>query len=176
MASLALRPISLRMLSASTFKLAETRARIIPVWATSAAAGPFSASDPGAVTWALTFFVIARPPQMSLSQLCPNRDTKAREASRGEVRRLWLGQRGGRPSGTVRRRLPGHQFPRGADHHPSRTRSDGWLGQLAPGSRASDVSLPHRGVASLPPQPPEPQASDEWLGQNAPGSWDSAPR
>src|SRR5208337_2416938 len=33
--------------------------------------------------------------RMSLFQLCPNRDTKAREASRGEVRRLWLGQRRG---------------------------------------------------------------------------------
>src|SRR5208337_4113292 len=71
MASLALRPISLRMLSASTFKLAETRARIIPVWATSAAAGPFSASDPGAVTWALTFFVIARPPQCHFLNCAP---------------------------------------------------------------------------------------------------------
>ena len=57
-------------------------------------------------------------------------------------------------------------------HYPD---DGGWLGQLAPGSRASDVSLPRRGVASLPPQPPEPQASDEWLEQNAPGSWDSAP-
>src|SRR5271157_3022510 len=71
MASLALRPISLRMLSASTFKLAETRARIIPVWATSAAAPPFSASDPGVVTWALTFFVIARPPQCHFLNCAP---------------------------------------------------------------------------------------------------------
>src|SRR5271157_343220 len=124
MASLALRPIWLRMLSASTFKLAETRARIIPVWASLAAAGPFSASDPGAVTWALTFFGIARPPECHLLNCAPIVIQKQGRLRGGEVRRLWLGQRGARPSGTVRRRLPGHQSPPGADHHPARTRAD----------------------------------------------------
>src|SRR5208337_260858 len=95
MASLALRPISLRMLSASTFKLAETRARIIPVWATSAAAPPFFASDPGVVTWAFTFFVIARPPQCHFLNCAPIVIQKQGRLRGVDVRGLWLGQRAG---------------------------------------------------------------------------------